>query len=254
MAGTSEPINETSGLAGIRTGIYKTELTPPPGQSRQTDVLTGSGTFDDRGNPTPTKDTPQSAWKPYPCEIIPCMTRSVRQVEQFIAAELRKKIQRDFNRLKMVKEADLECCVYYHFRKFFSSDRRWRMLARKHSKLTGHYVDFLIFREIKSEIQPKFAIELKWNAATMSPKDRRSLCRCVEQLHVHKAYFITTHYAKKDFNKMVKTDATEKHHIFEIVIILPYVDGQKAEWKKRRRAYMYSLPRKRKGDGKKKAA
>jgi hypothetical protein len=172
------------------------------------------------------------------------MTRSVRQVEQFVVARLRKQIQRDFNGLKMVREADLECCVYYHFRKFFSQDPRWKMLARKHSILTGHYVDFLIFRET----HPKFAIEIKWNAATMSLKDRRSLRRCVEKLRVHKAYFITTHYAKRDFTGMVKKDATEKHHIFEIVISLPYVDNQKAEWKERRKKYTkYLAPRKRKG-------
>ena len=151
------------------------------------------------------------------------MNLNVRQVEQFVVDELRKQIQLDFNQLKMVREADLECCVYYHLRKVFRKDRSWKVLARKHSIHTGHYVDLLIFRGTT----PQFAIELKWNAASMSLKDRRSLRRCVIKLGVHKAYFITTHYSKRSFEEIIKIDACEKHHIFELVISLPYIGDQR---------------------------
>lgn len=173
------------------------------------------------------------------------MNLSVRQVEHFVDAELPKQIKRDFCEIKMVREADLECCVYYHFRKFFREDRSWKVLARKHSIHTGHYVDFSVFRGTV----PQLAIELKWNAGSISPKDRQSLRRCVEQLHVHKAYFITTRYSTKPFHKIVKSNASEKHHIFEVVIPLPYVGTQKDEWKEKRRQYTKLLePRNRRRD------
>jgi hypothetical protein len=174
---------------------------------------------------------------------------NVREVEQFMVAGLRKHIQLDFCNLRMVREADLECCMYYHFRNFFKDDPSWKVLARKHSMHTGHFVDLLIFRGTV----PQFAIELKWNAANMSLKDRQSLRRCVTELGVHKAYFITTRYSKKPFQKIVKIDGSEKHHIFELVISLPYIGEQMADWKAKRRKYTRHLePRKRKRDAAKK--
>ena len=95
--------------------------------------------------------------------------RSLQQIETFIKKRMPEKLRRDLKRLRIVKEADLECATYHHLRRFIGEDPRWRILARKHVPLTGFYVDLIIFKKY----EPAIAIELKWGRPC-SPRWHRS--------------------------------------------------------------------------------
>src|SRR5437879_9086644 len=98
--------------------------------------------------------------------------RKLQDVESFIKKNrLRDKLLQDLQGLRIVKEADIECAVYYHLRRFIGKDPKWRVFARKHARLTGHYIDLLIFKKYR----PVIAIELKWNRQDIGGKDRRAL-------------------------------------------------------------------------------
>jgi tetratricopeptide (TPR) repeat protein len=123
------------------------------------------------------------------------------KVEDYIEQKLNKKLQDDLQKLKIVKEADLECCAYFHLRQYLSCDSSWTILARKHSQKTQHYIDLLLFRKYK----PIIAIELKWNKPSIGKKDKQSLSKSVHKLHVNRAYFISTITKDKDKEKAYKS-------------------------------------------------
>lgn len=145
---------------------------------------------------------------------------------------LRSKLQNDLAELRIVKEADLESCVYYYLRRFLRSDPRWRVLARKHVVRTGHYLDLLIF----SDHTPRIAIELKWDRKEISKKDRQSLSKCIKVLRVNKAYFIATLISGNPYQK-VKKHPEEKNRLFEVIVPLGLSGHALRKWKNDRERY-----------------
>ena len=165
-------------------------------------------------------------------------SRGLRKVESFVSESLPRRLKRDLRALRMVKEADLESCAFYHLRRYLRRDPTWNVYVRKHSIHTGHYIDLILFRRGF----PRIAIELKWNRARMSRKDRRSLRRAIRILRVNKGYFITTLIGAKEYQKIRKVPL-EKKRMMEIVIPLP-VEGRGLEdWKDKRKAFMSRMQR-----------
>jgi hypothetical protein len=80
-------------------------------------------------------------------------TIGVRKVEIFLTSALPGKLKKDLLALKMIKEADLECCAYHHLRRFLKGDSTWKVFVRKHSLHTGHFIDLIIFRRGYQESQ-----------------------------------------------------------------------------------------------------
>lgn len=156
----------------------------------------------------------------------------LRHVEAFLRDKLPAKLQQDLYKLKMVKEADLEGCMFYHLRKFLRKDNNWRVFLRKHSIHTEHFIDILIFRKHI----PRIAIELKWNRKEISPKDRKSLDKSLAKLGVNKAYFIATLIGNKDYQKIRKTEL-EKNRFMEIIVPLKLSNEKLKQWKKERELY-----------------
>ena len=169
------------------------------------------------------------------------MRIGLQQFESFIREKLPDQLKKDLLKLRMVKEADLECCAYYHINRYLRHDDDWRVLARKHSRHTGHFIDLLIFRKAV----PRVAIELKWHRAEISKKDRQSLRRAIKRLRVNRAYFITTLIGAKEFTP-IKKAIIEKNRLFEIIIPLTLSAAQLKEWKERRRRYMSRMSRRHK--------
>lgn len=166
----------------------------------------------------------------------------IRRVQNFLKNSLPGRLRRDLLYLRMIKEADLECCVYHYLRRFLRRDPTWKLFARKHSLHTGHYIDLILFRKG----YPRIAIELKWNRARMSRKDRHSLRRSLRSLRVNKAYFVTTLIGARLYKKIRKT-VIEKNRLFEIVIPLPLQGAQLKNWKQERRAFTSRMVRGRAG-------
>jgi len=131
----------------------------------------------------------------------------VNEVQHFIRRILPNLLQTDLQGLKMVREADLECCAYFHLRDFLKKDFSWKILARKYAP-TKHFVDLLLFRKEK----PRISLELKWNKQSIGKKDKRSLSKSLKQLLVNRAYFIST---------ITKGEVSEKQKVFTQKI-LPY--------------------------------
>jgi hypothetical protein len=117
--------------------------------------------------------------------------RTLQDIQGFIHKNrphgLRAKLLRDFQQLKFVREADVECAAYYHLRRYIGEDPKWRVFARKHVQLTGHYIDLLIF----SDEFPVIALELKWGQVNIEKKDRDSLYTALTKLKVQKAYWLS---------------------------------------------------------------
>jgi len=169
---------------------------------------------------------------------------NLRKVEKFLNKVLLAKLERDLLKLRMVKEADLECRVYYHLSHLLMNYPEWKLFARKYSRHTGRFSDFLLFENEK----PRVAIELKWNRSEISKKDRKSLGLCIKQLHVNKAYFITTLIGGRKYRRISK-EASEKSYLFELVVQLPLAGSELKCWKRERRLYMSQMqPRIRRRD------
>lgn len=157
--------------------------------------------------------------------------RTIKEVEQFISNKLKKNLRDDLRNFRIVREADIECCAYYHLRRFAHSG--WRILARKHVKKTGHFVDFVLFRNG----MPEIAIELKWWRSEIDDKDRDSLGQMLK-FPVKKAYFIcvipdSSRYTKLGHNKT----KLEKGRLIEIRIGLKWKKSRVDVWKKKRKRY-----------------
>ena len=165
---------------------------------------------------------------------------SLLQVERFLKEELPPKLKSDIRTLKIVKEGDLECCVYYHLRRYLRTDKSWHVFARRLSYHTGHYIDILIFRQKRSrgdrQEVPRIAIELKWNRKEISKKDRESLGKSLKMLRVNKAYFITTLIGGDKYTRMAKEDR-EKYCLHELVIRFNPGETMLIKWKAQRDKY-----------------
>jgi hypothetical protein len=166
------------------------------------------------------------------------MKITLSQVEAFVRkkAKLRLLLSIDMAQWRIVKEADVQSCTYYHLRRFLAKDKRWRIFCEKHSSQTGHFIDLLICEDDlvgkTRGFKPRIAIELKWNLGRISKKDRDSLNRAVRHLRVRKAYFITANHKVVNYQKMRKRK-DERFRIHELVVRLPEkLDPQ--EWQRNR--------------------
>lgn len=155
--------------------------------------------------------------------------RTLQVLQTFLRKRLLQKLRRDLKRLRIVKEADVECAAYFHIRRFLGEDPRWRVLARRYVSRTGHYVDLLIF---KGE-RPTIAVELKWGRKKIGRKDRKSLIGALEKLGVNKAYWLSALSSVSPRDPIVK-DQKEKY-VFHQLFITPGLTGVSLErWNQRR--------------------
>ena len=141
---------------------------------------------------------------------------TVGAVENFIRHTLPTKLQDDLQRLRITKEADAECCIYYHLRNKLLPDSRWSILARKFARFTEHYIDLLLMRKRC----PRLAIEVKWNRKRISPKDRRSLNKALKDMRVNKAYFISVgpDVTIQNYHKLKSKTEYEKYCLHEVPV------------------------------------
>ena len=157
-------------------------------------------------------------------------------VESFLRHGLKQKLRRDLQDLLIIKEGDIECCAYFHLRRFLRNDKRWRVLARKHSVITRHYTDLMIYKRKSCQI----AIEIKWRHEQIYPKDRRSLRSSLGKLGAHKCYFLTALPDASNYQPLPKTEA-EKYRMFEIVVDLGNRGANQAQriaaWRKERKLF-----------------
>jgi hypothetical protein len=156
--------------------------------------------------------------------------RTLQDIQKFIRKKLRVKLLRDLQGLRIVKEADVECAVYHHLRRYIGEDYRWRVLARKHVPLTGHYVDLLIFKQYR----PVIALELKWGELNIGKKDRKSLHGALTKLGVNKAYWLSAVSSQKTKQPLLKESA-ERHVLHRIIVPLGFSGRKLLDWKERRR-------------------
>jgi hypothetical protein len=155
--------------------------------------------------------------------------RTLQNIQTFIRRRLPGKLRRDLQKLRIVKEADVECATYHHLRRYIGEDPRWRVLARKHVPVTGRYVDLVIFKDHT----PTIAFELKWGQLNIGNKDRRSLVGALEKLGVNKAYWLSAVSSDKPRKRLVKK--TVERHVLHRIIVRLGLSGQKLEeWKRRR--------------------
>lgn len=154
--------------------------------------------------------------------------RTLQNVETFLRKRLPEKLHRDLRGLRIVKEADVECAAYFHLRRFLGEDPRWRVLARKHVSITGHYVDLLIFKRER----PVVAIELKWGKRRIGKKDKKSLGAALKKLRVNKVYwFSALAFAPSDRSAK---NGTEKY-VFHQKLVTPRLSGEALKkWKDER--------------------
>jgi hypothetical protein len=141
------------------------------------------------------------------------------QLEHFLRYGLVTKLRNDLRKLRITKEADAECCIYYHLRRTMPANGLWTILARKYAKRTEHYIDLLVLRKKR----PRLAIEIKWNQKRMPSKDRRSLNKALRNMWVNKAYFISVgpKITTTSYKKQEKTNF-EKNRLHEVPIGLGF--------------------------------
>jgi hypothetical protein len=159
----------------------------------------------------------------------PKETILLSQVQYFVRRTLRPKLTEDLQALRIVKEADIECCAYYHLRLFLRKDPRWNILARYFARNTEHYIDLVIFRKSK----PKIAIEIKWNRKIITEKDRESLRRSLYPLGAKKVYCLTVLRDRSLYEKMSKLKA-EKYRLHEILVGLDVSVNDVKAWEQKR--------------------
>jgi hypothetical protein len=156
--------------------------------------------------------------------------RTLQKIQKFIRKKLPDKLVRDLQGLKIVKEADVECAVYHHLRRYIGEDPLWRVLARKHVPHTGHYVDLLIFRRYR----PVIAVELKWGQLNIGKKDRKSLDGALAKLGVNKAYWLSAVSSRGKRQPLLKEE-TEKYALHRIIVRLGLSGHALQDWKERRK-------------------
>ena len=163
---------------------------------------------------------------------------ALSEIERFLRSKLKVKLHNDLRQFRITKEADVECCIYYHLRKTLPARGSWRVLARKYAPRTKHYVDLLIF---KNRL-PIIAVEIKWNEKQMSKKDRESLNRALNGLGVNKAYFFSVGpKISKTTYKPLKKRVGEKYRLHEVRVGLRLrnepTESEIAAWWKERDRY-----------------
>jgi hypothetical protein len=167
--------------------------------------------------------------------------RTLQDIQTLIrrksARGLRAKLLRDLQNLRIVKEADLECAVYHHLRRYIGEDPKWRVLARKHVKRTGHYVDLLIFKKVR----PMIAFELKWGSLNIEKKDRKSLYTAITKLKVQKAYWLSVVWSDKKEKKFRKR-RKEKYALHRIVVRLGLRGKELKDFKRQRESFKSRMP------------
>jgi len=156
-------------------------------------------------------------------------------VDRFIRSQLRKALQDDYRRHKMMREEDFECCAYHDLRDFLERDDHWRVFAKKYSKAIGRYPDLTILKDH----EPVRAIELKWRRKSISTKDRDTLRACLRRMAtVRKVYFITTVLDKADYRKLgLRKKADEKYRLREITVRLDLPALKRKRWEEERDRY-----------------
>lgn len=159
----------------------------------------------------------------------------LNDVNEFIRHELKRKLRDDLRSHRILREGDIECCVYFHLRGFLNSHANWRIFAYKYDKRTGYYPDLVIFRKHAMA----FPIEIKWNRKKISNHDRKKLRKFLKR-DASRGYFVTV---GPDADKYKKADkeSEEKRNLFEVRTGLNFKDGKKsalfAKWKKQRKLF-----------------
>jgi hypothetical protein len=156
--------------------------------------------------------------------------RSIQDIDirSFIREVLPAKLRQDLLDLRIVKEADIECAVYFHLRQYIGDDSRWLVLARKHVPQTSHYVDLFIFKDGEATI----ALELKWAKYKIGKKDKRSLERAREHLGVE-TYWLSVVPPENTGPREVK-ETCEEHLLHELVVGAELDAPELEEWRCRR--------------------
>ena len=158
--------------------------------------------------------------------------RTLQDIQTFIRKRLPAKLRGDLEGLRIVKEADVECAAYHHLRRYTGEDPRWRVLARKHVPVTGHFVDLLIFKNY----EPAIALELKWGRTEISEKDRRSLLGALKKLGVHKAYWLSA-VSSDNRGEPLFRERLEGHVLHQIVVRVGFTGARLEAWKRHRRLF-----------------
>lgn len=156
----------------------------------------------------------------------------IADLAAFIEGDLQTKLLRDLRALKIIKEADVECAAYFHLRHFIGERTRWRVLARKHARATGHFIDLLIF----DDETPAIAIELKWGKKAITTKDYNSLVKAKDYLRVQKTYWISMRAGSDEAGEFSIIRGKGREPI-QIVTPLNLPPEQKAQWEKKRVKY-----------------
>lgn len=140
---------------------------------------------------------------------------TLSQLEYFMRHGLVVKLQNDLKKLRITKEADIECCIYYHLRRTLPADGVWTLLARKYARKTEHYIDLLVLKKKC----PRLAIEIKWNKKSMPKKDLRSLHKALRKMRVNKAYFVSVgpDVSPEAYKRLSKNES-QKYRLHEIPI------------------------------------
>ncbi len=160
---------------------------------------------------------------------------TLSQLEYFMRHGLVVKLRNDLRKLRITKEADIECCIYYHLRRTLPADGIWTLLARKYARRTAHYIDLLLLKKKC----PRLAIEIKWNKRSMPKKDLNSLYKALRKMRVNKGYFVSVgpDVSHESYQKLPK-DEYQKYRLHEIPIGLGMNSNEaKAlikEWKQQR--------------------
>lgn len=140
----------------------------------------------------------------------------LRKLEHFVRRDLKRRLADDIMRTKMLREADLQACVYTHICRFLEGDGRWRVFGCRYVRRIGAFLDLLIFHDGV----PQIAMELKWKRRQISRKDRRSLNRALKELRLRKVYFLTTAERQSSYTKLgPKKRAAERYRLHEIVVV-----------------------------------
>lgn len=153
---------------------------------------------------------------------------TLQQVQSFLSNQLPVLLRADLHAHRLVKEADVECAAYMHMRRLLDHDPSWTILARRHIPQTKRYIDLVLFHNEA----PKIAMEIKWGAKSIGPKDRSSLNDALTKLGVNKVYWLTCSGIGSDKQHISKS-ITEKRVFKQIVVRGDFSTEQIAEWKQR---------------------
>jgi hypothetical protein len=90
---------------------------------------------------------------------------NLRLVEEFVRKSLPQKLESDLRALRIVKEADIECCAYHHLRHFLSKD----------ANFITTLIDPKPYRNINKTRKEKNRLRRQRGGRLIVPKGRNSL-------------------------------------------------------------------------------